>query len=238
MSGVDGACCLTMRLSGAKPVVFKRYTHLSNGDWAHTEGWENEKTGRRENAERVPQPQQCSPTKGFIVRVIPPLPLSPLSPFPVRVMHARLNPLLQRSSFVQGFADFPVMSERIDEASDTPAIRLISDRPNDFGARGDGAIEDEVRILDGQDHSHGTAAEGLGAEVEMLRRFIGKPELRALHGQPRDHFPFLISDAEHFFRAEGFLVELNGSGSPADGEQRGESGSSRVRFHFSRACAM
>ena len=29
-----------MRLSGAKPVVFKRYTHLSNGDWAHTEGAE------------------------------------------------------------------------------------------------------------------------------------------------------------------------------------------------------
>jgi hypothetical protein len=47
-----------------------------------------------------------------------------------------------------------MMSERIDDAPDAPAIRLVNHRPQTFGFCGYGAVKNLVGIVDNQDHAN------------------------------------------------------------------------------------
>jgi len=61
-----------------------------------------------------------------------------------------------------------MMPERIHDATDTPAVRLISNGPDNVSSRSDGASERSVGILDNEDHTRGGAAQGFGAKVLVL----------------------------------------------------------------------
>ena len=122
----------------------------------------------------------------------------------------------------EGLADFPVVAGGIDEAADAPAVVLVGDRPDDFGSGGDGAVEDNVGIVDGENEADGRAAEGFGAEILVLRGFFGDPELGALNGEVSDGRAFI--DAEEDSGAEGGLVEVDGASTVADREHGGEVG--------------
>ena len=98
-----------------------------------------------------------------------------------------------------------MVAVRIDDSSQPPAV-LVGDRRNDFCARRDGAGECRVGILDDHHHANRPAAQRFGAEVEMLRGFVGQPEFGARHRQPRDHFPGAIINPEQLIGAQRQFV--------------------------------
>ena len=67
----------------------------------------------------------------------------------------------------QGLADFPMMAEGVDNASQVPAIS-VSDGLHDFGSGGDGTVENRVGILHGHYHAHSAATKRVWAEVQVL----------------------------------------------------------------------
>jgi hypothetical protein len=138
-------------------------------------------------------------------------------------------------AFGQGFADFPMVSERINDSSYAPTV-LIADWPNHSGARRYSPFESGIRIFHGHHHPHRTTAESLGAEVQMLRRFVGQPEFAAAHGQPGDDFTAWALDAEQLVGSKRRLVELDRPHPISNREQGRDSGllilnSLRVRTH-------
>src|SRR5216684_1318368 len=84
------------------------------------------------------------------------------------------------------FADFPVMSEGIDDSSYTPTI-LVCDGPNHGGSRRDGTCEGRIRVFHDHHHPDRAASEGLGAEVQVLRGLVGDPEFGFTDRELSDH---------------------------------------------------
>lgn len=121
----------------------------------------------------------------------------------------------------EGLADFPVMSEWIEEPADTPAIRFVGDGADDLCASDNGAIEDGVGIIDGEDKTDGTATQSVWAEVEMLGGLVRHPEVRAADVELRDDGSVLGVEAEDDLCSEGGYVEVHGPGGIANGEHGG-----------------
>ena len=97
--------------------------------------------------------------------------------------------------------NLPVMAERINQTSQSPAVSFANGE--DLGGPGlQGLREDSIRIGDGQDHSHRTATQRFGAEVAMLRRFVTQPKLRAVNGKPCHHAPAGAFQAKDFNGSE------------------------------------
>src|SRR5258708_1817230 len=84
--------------------------------------------------------------------------------------------------------NLPVMPERINQTSQSPAVSL-SDGEDLGGPRLQRLREDSIRIGDGQDHSHRTATQRRVAEVAVLRILVTQPNLRAVHVSPCHHAP-------------------------------------------------
>src|SRR5580704_8533765 len=68
---------------------------------------------------------------------------------------------------LEGLADFPVVAEGGEDASNSPAV-LLGDGMDDFGACGDGLVERGIRVCDDHDNAHGAAAKRFRAEIQML----------------------------------------------------------------------
>src|SRR5262249_13251835 len=111
------------------------------------------------------------------------------------------------------------MSERVGDAAEPPAVRLF-DRDDHARARGDRAGEQGIGIGHGEDHADGAAAERLGAEVGVLGRFVGHPELRVVDRQPRHDRAGRVFHAVHLRRAERRLVEVHGARAVSHRQQR------------------
>jgi len=77
------------------------------------------------------------------------------------------------------------MAEGIDYASEAPLV-LVGDGIHFFGSSFYGSCADCVWIGDGEDDSDRDAAEGFGAVVVVLGRFVAEPEFSALDGQSGD----------------------------------------------------
>jgi hypothetical protein len=127
------------------------------------------------------------------------------------------------SSFLEGFADLPVVAEGVEDAAYAPGV-LGSYGADDGGSGGDGAVEGGVGVVDGEDHADGAAVEGLGAEVLVFGGFVGDPEAVAVDGEIRDYGAGGVFVAEDLLGSEGGFVEVDGFGSVADGEEGGEGG--------------
>jgi hypothetical protein len=69
------------------------------------------------------------------------------------------------------------MSKEIDEAAHAPSVVLVGDGPDYGGSSGDGAVEDRVGIIDDEDDADGASVQRFGAEVLVLGRLVGEPEL-------------------------------------------------------------
>src|ERR1700692_3104548 len=120
----------------------------------------------------------------------------------------REEPLDQPNSRAIGqwFADFPMVSERIDNSSEAPAI-LVADGPDNGGSRCGGSVAGGIGILHRHHHAHRTTAERFRTEVRVLWRFVRDPKFRFRNRQPGDHRSTLGVDAEQFTSSEGRLVE-------------------------------
>jgi hypothetical protein len=86
------------------------------------------------------------------------------------------------SSFLEWFADLPVVAEGVEDAAYAPGV-LGADRADDGGSGGYGAVEGCIGVFDGENHADGAAVEGLGAEVFVLGGFVGDPEAVAVDGE-------------------------------------------------------
>src|SRR5260370_31646004 len=83
------------------------------------------------------------------------------------------------SSFLEGFADLPVVAEGVEDAAYAPGV-LGSDGADDGGAGGYGAVEGGFGVFDGENHANGAAVEGLGAEILIIAAFLCDPTTVAL----------------------------------------------------------
>lgn len=113
-----------------------------------------------------------------------------------------------------------MMSEGIDHAADSPAVLLIGDRPNNRSAGCDRPIEYRIRIIGNQHHPYRTSSNRRGAEIQMLRRFVGQPEYGVIHAELR-YYRSLI-DTRQYDRAECSLVEFDGRRAVSDVQQRAD----------------
>ena len=86
----------------------------------------------------------------------------------------------------KGFTDLPVMPEGIDDAADSPAIRLVHHRPQSVCAGSYGPVEDGIRILD--DHTIRTVLppKVAGLKFWCSGDLVGKPEIAIAQRQLRD----------------------------------------------------
>src|SRR5438874_12016384 len=102
-----------------------------------------------------------------------------------------------------------MVSERINEPSHAPTIRLIIDGPDDRGSRLDRPLERRVRIVDDHYHSDRTAAKRLRAEIEMFRRLIRDPETGPADGQLGDYRSSCVVYAKQYLGPERCFVEFD-----------------------------
>jgi hypothetical protein len=102
-----------------------------------------------------------------------------------------------------------MVSERINEPSHAPTIRLIINGPDDRSSRPDGPLESGVRIVDDHYHSDRTAAKRLRAEIEMFRRLVRDPESGPAYGQLRDYRSSFAVYAKQYLGPKGCCVELD-----------------------------
>src|SRR5262245_11105342 len=79
------------------------------------------------------------------------------------------------SSWVQRPADLPVVAERVDNATQAPAMG-VRDGCNLGCAGRDGLGAYGCGIFNDQEHADRASAERLWAEVQVLRRFLRDPE--------------------------------------------------------------
>lgn len=79
-------------------------------------------------------------------------------------------------------ADFPVVAEGIYYASDAPLV-FLGHRVNFLGAGLHSAGKDSIGVRHRKDDSDCDAAQGFGAVVVMLGRFVTQPEFGALNRQ-------------------------------------------------------
>jgi hypothetical protein len=104
--------------------------------------------------------------------------------------------------------DFPVQSKGIREAAETPAV-LLPDGKYLGRPSGDGLGENRIGIGNGEDHSDGTAADGIGTCGGVICGLVAQPELRAVYGKPDDSASAAVFQAIDFFGSERGLVEIN-----------------------------
>lgn len=121
------------------------------------------------------------------------------------------------SDLESGACLFPVVTERIDNASDAPAVGLIGDRMDGFCAGANRTVERGIGIPNHHHHSHRAAAQAFRAEIEVLGRLIRNPEFGCAHGKLRDHTAAFAINPENYAGSEGRLVELHGLRSATNG---------------------
>jgi hypothetical protein len=66
---------------------------------------------------------------------------------------------------------------------------FLPDGKNFGRSGGDGLGENRVGIGNGEDHSDGAAANGIGACIGVIGGLVAQPELRAVYGKPDDNAP-------------------------------------------------
>ena len=79
-------------------------------------------------------------------------------------------------------ANLPVVSVRIDDPSQAPAM-LVSDWPHGHGSGGNGLGECGVRVIHNHHHTNGSSAKGFRTEVLMFGRLVRYPKLRSVYRQ-------------------------------------------------------
>src|ERR1700722_814454 len=104
--------------------------------------------------------------------------------------------------------DLPVGAVGIGDAADSPAV-AFADWPHFAGARSDGAVEGRIGIGNREDDPNRRAVQRLGAEVQMLGRLIGYPELSAVHRKPRHDGVLRAVEPIYFHRSECALIEFD-----------------------------
>src|SRR5215216_4596837 len=116
------------------------------------------------------------------------------------------------------------MTEGIRDPARQPAV-LFTDRTDLGGARGHGAPERGLGIVDDQQHPRRGAAYSLGTMVGVSGCLVRYPEGSAAHRELRNHRLFLLgaTDAVLLDGAEGGLVELNGGAPAPNGQLRHDS---------------
>src|SRR4051794_28726654 len=92
-------------------------------------------------------------------------------------------PALQ--AFLQLLTDLPVVAEWVHHSPQPPSV-LVLDRPDNRRSGTDRLFECSVWIFHHHHHTNGSAAQSLGTEVLVVRRFVGDPELGSVHRQPAD----------------------------------------------------
>lgn len=102
-----------------------------------------------------------------------------------------------------------MVAEGVEDSSDAPSV-LIGDGIDDFGANGNGMIECGIRIFDDHDDAHGAACQRFRAEILMLGRLVGNPELGSGTGKLRDNRAVFPVDPVEHGGTESGLIELNG----------------------------
>src|SRR6266508_2346441 len=109
-----------------------------------------------------------------------------------------------------------MVSERIDDSFDAPAIWLVADRRNHSGSRHDCPFESSVWIFYDHHHSRRGAAQRLRAEAEVFRRLVGQPEFGSRYRQLGDHVSGIVVNAKQLVGPERRLVELNRLRAPSN----------------------
>ena len=112
------------------------------------------------------------------------------------------------------------MSEGIDHSAQTPAV-FLDDGIDLLCTCSQGARKKGIGIGDSKNDADRGTAESLRAEVEIFRRLATDPEFSALDGEACDDIVASV-EAKRFSGSEGRLVELDGVGTVADGEPRGD----------------
>ena len=110
-----------------------------------------------------------------------------------------------------------MVAEGIEDSSHAPTVRLVLDRHDHLGSGGDRAVKGRVGVVHNHHHAGGSAAKRFGAEVEMLGRFVGDPELGATDGELSD-YGTVILEKKQFGGVKGGFVELDRLGSTAYGQ--------------------
>jgi hypothetical protein len=87
-----------------------------------------------------------------------------------------------------------MVPEWIDDPSYPPTIGLIFDRKDHFASCGHRAVKHRVGIVDNHHHPRRSAPKRLGAEVEMLRRFVSHPKLGSAHSQLSHHRSVILEE--------------------------------------------
>ena len=108
------------------------------------------------------------------------------------------------------------MSERINEASNAPAVWLVADRPNLSGSRYNRPFNSSVEVCDRHHHSHRASAKRSRAEIQMLRRFVRQLELGSSDREPGNNLSSFVLDAEDLHSAESRPVKVDGTRSVSD----------------------
>ena len=104
-----------------------------------------------------------------------------------------------------------MMAKWVDDAADSPPV-LILNWPHDRGAGRNCPLECGVGIFHNHQQTYRSASKRLGAEVEVLRRLVGQPELGWPDRQLSDPFSALVLNSERFASPEGRFVERNRAG--------------------------
>ena len=127
--------------------------------------------------------------------------------------HVRGRPGGQRS------ADLPVMAERVLDAAEQPAVGL-GGRVHLPGARGDGPLDQRLRIGGDEQHPHRAAAQRRRAEVGVRGGLVGDPEPGVADRELGHHGLVGVGAADpvSLDGAERGLVELHGGAAVPDRE--------------------
>src|SRR5262245_23932410 len=127
-------------------------------------------------------------------------------------------------------ADLPMVSERINDTPETPAIFVSHWRYLGCACR-DGLCAHRRRVFHNQQHSNRASAKRFGAEVEMLRGFFSDPKLRAGNRQLSEAAAL---NTVQLVRAERRLVKVDRLRPVSHGQRGGNRRSEAVWFYAMR----
>src|SRR5262245_419638 len=113
------------------------------------------------------------------------------------------------------------MTEWIEDATEPPPMAVV-DRNHLRSAGSNGPLTHPIRIIHDQQHTDATAAQRLWAEVQICRRLVGYPKLRALNSELRDDRPVWRVNTMDHMGAKRRLVELDCGGAPTHRQRRGD----------------
>src|SRR5262245_29791582 len=128
-------------------------------------------------------------------------------------------------------ADLPMVSERINDTPETPAIFVSHWRYLGCACR-DGLCAHRRGVFHNQQHSNRASAQRFGTEVEVLRGFFRDPELRAGHRQLSDTAAL---NAVQLARAERRFVKVDCLRPVSHGQCGGNRRSDAISFSAIRA---